>query len=208
MNGMPHEDTLVKVGLFGGTFNPIHTAHIIIAEWIRSELNLDTVYFMPTALPPHKCNDQSIVDIKMRKEMVRLAIQDNPHFQLAEYETDPRNVSYSVDTVRTFLKNNSLSSSELYFIIGEDNLHQLSTWKEPVGLSHLCRIVVARRPVDLPVAIPEGMAPLIHLKTPQIDISASEIRERIGNNQSIRYMVPESVERYIREHKLYGADNG
>jgi len=195
----------VKVGLFGGTFNPVHTAHVILAEWIRDELKLNSIYFIPTALPPHKTSDQAIIDIELRKEMVRLAIQDNPHFKLAEYETDPGNVSYSIDTVRNFLKNHPLGRDDLFFIIGEDNLRILSTWKDPVELSRLCRIVVARRSVDIPVQIPKGIEQPILLQTPNIDISASEIRGRIREKRSIRYLVPEPVERFIREHKLYEA---
>ena len=198
----------MKTGLFGGSFNPVHTAHLVIAEWIRNELNIETLYFVPTAKPPHKTSDNSIIDISLRREMVSLAIIDNPNFILADYESMTDKVSYSVDTVRRFLQEKSLDSNELYFIIGEDNLRALSTWKAPEELSRLCRIVVARRSLDTPLDLPQGMKPPCQLKTPILEISASGIRERIRMNQSIKYLVPEAVEKFIKEHNLYGEDNG
>lgn len=198
----------MKTGLFGGSFNPVHTAHLIIAEWIRNELHIETLYFVPTAKPPHKTSDNSIIDISLRREMVSLAIKDNPGFKLSDYESMTDEVSYSVDTVRRFLQEKSLDSNELYFIIGEDNLRALSTWKAPEELSRLCRIVVARRSLDTPLDLPQGMKPPCQLKTPILEISASSIRERVRLNQSIKYLVPEAVEKFIKEHNLYGEDNG
>jgi len=198
----------VNTGFFGGSFNPVHTAHLIIAEWIRNELDIKTLYFIPTANPPHKTSDKSIIDISLRREMVSLAIKDNPNFKLADHESKTEEVSYSVDTVRRFLQEKSLVSNELYFIIGEDNLRGLPTWKDPVELSRLCSIVVARRSLDTSLDLPQGMKPPHQLKTPNIEISASGIRKRIRKNQSIKYLVPEAVEKFIKEHTLYEEDNG
>jgi nicotinate-nucleotide adenylyltransferase len=202
----------VKVGLFGGSFNPIHYAHLIIAEWVRDALELDILYFLPTALPPHKKSNNSLINPEMRKKMVLLAIQDNPAFQLLDYETDSSHVSYSVDTVRRFLFENksasggqdhSISGKNVYFIIGEDNFRTIAAWKEPVELSALCRIVVVRRNTTVSLKLPVDMERPISLETPLIDISASEIRMRIFHGKSIRYLVPESVRQFIEENGLY-----
>ena len=193
----------MKVGLFGGSFNPIHYAHLIIAEWVRDALELDILYFLPTALPPHKKSNDSLINPEMRKKMVHLAIQDNPAFQLLDYETDSSHVSYSVDTVRRFLQDHSISGKNVYFIIGEDNFRTIAAWKEPVELSALCRIVVVRRNTAVSLKLPVDMERPISLETPLIDISASEIRMRIFHGKSIRYLVPESVRQFIEENGLY-----
>jgi len=198
----------VNTGLFGGSFNPVHTAHLIIAEWIRNELDIKALYFIPTATSPHKTSDKSIIDISLRREMVALAIKDNPNFKIADHESKTKDVSYSVDTVRWFLQEKSLNRNELYFIIGEDNLRGLPTWKDPIELSSICTIVVARRSIDISLDLPQGMKPPHQLKTPNIEISASGIRERIRKNQSIKYLVPEAVGKFIKEHQLYEEDNG
>lgn len=193
----------MRTGLFGGTFNPVHTAHLIIAEWIRSELDLDSIHFVPTANPPLKKTNPSIVDIALRKEMVRLAIKDNPHFYLTDYETDTDTISYSVDTVRRFIADHSVDRKDLYFIIGEDNLKILPEWKDAGEISRLCRIVVARRSSVTVLEVPDGIEQPLLLMTPKIELSASDIRRRISKNLSVRYMVPAAVGQFIRERKLY-----
>ena len=193
----------MKTGLFGGTFNPIHTAHLIIAEWIREEVPLDEVFFIPTAHPPHRQHDTEIIDIRSRIGMVRCAIEGCPGFRLADYESDPAVTAYSVDTVRDFLGRNPELAGNLYFIIGEDNYRLLHTWKEAAELSRLCTLVVARRQTGEVQQKLENLQEPVFVDTPYIDISASMIRERIRAGRSIRYMVPEAVERYIQEHNLY-----
>lgn len=193
----------MKAGLFGGSFNPIHYAHLIIAEWVRDSLGLDVIYFLPTAIPPHKKADSSLVDAEIRKEMVRLAIQDNPSFQVLDYEADVSHVSYSIETVRRFLQEYSVAPKDVYFIIGEDNFRAIATWKEPDELSRLCRIVVARRNTSISLELPEDMDPPLYLETPLLDISAREIRMHIFQGKSIRYLVPEPVREFILKHHLY-----
>jgi len=197
----------VKIGLFGGTFNPVHSGHVLIAEWIRCEIEIETVYFIPTAVPPHRPDDKSIIDIKHRCAMVRLAIEGNPHFKISDHESNPGSVSYAVDTVRAFKENMRLSKESIYYLIGADNLFHLAAWKEQETLSELCKIVVARRPSVAMEEIHDTLSDRIIVQTPLIDISASDIRKRVSHNLSIRYMVPPKVESYIHSHKLYGAGN-
>jgi len=193
----------VKIGLFGGTFNPVHNAHLIIAAWIADALGLDCLYLMPTAQPPHRPDDAAIIDIRHRVAMVRLAIQDNPAFRVVDYESDPAVTTYSIDTVRRFLQQNPDARGSLYFIIGEDNFRLLATWKEAVELSRLCRITVASRGASSGENIPEGLVPPLFIGTPRIDISATMVRERLLSGKPVRYLIPEPVEAYIREHNLY-----
>ena len=197
----------MKIGLFGGTFNPVHSGHLLIAEWIRCQIEINTVYFIPTAVPPHRSEDNSIIDIEHRCAMVRLAIEDNPHFKIADYESNPESVSYAVDTIREFRENMQLSKESMYYMIGADNLLHLAAWKEQDALSDMCKIVVARRPSVSMEEVRDILSDQIIVQSPLIDISASDIRKRISKNSSIRYMVPSGVESYIHTHKLYGAGN-
>jgi len=193
----------VKVGLFGGTFNPIHNAHLIIAEWILDYLGLAAVYFTPTAYPPHKGENKDIIEISHRIEMVRRAIENNPDFKLADFESKTSATAYSIDTVREFLKQNRKTAGNLYFIIGEDNFRMLHTWKEAVELSRLSQIVVARRSIDLPENIPNGLTPPLFVDTPRIDISASMVRDRIRMGKPVTYLIPNTVEDYINSNNIY-----
>lgn len=193
----------MKAGLFGGTFNPVHNAHLILAEWICESLGLGAMFMTPTAQPPHKTANTDIIDIHHRINMLRIAISDNPLFKLAEFETDPSVKAYSIDTVRKFLNQYPEFTGKLFFIIGEDNFRLLSTWKEAEGLSRLCKITVARRSVDIPADIPENMEPPLFVDTPRIDISSTMVRDRIKADKTVGYIIPKNVENYIIEHGLY-----
>ena len=193
----------MKVGLFGGTYNPIHTAHLIIAEWIRDFLDLDSMFLMPTAHPPHKRDETGIIGIEHRIKMVRLAVESEPGLNVADFESDPEATVYSIDTVRHFLHANPDAEGNLFFIIGEDNFRTLGSWKDPVGLSRLCTIVVARRSTGTADLPPEGIEGALIVDTPHIDISASMVRERVRTGRSIRYLVPAPVASYIEKHGLY-----
>ncbi|MFC1513896.1 nicotinate (nicotinamide) nucleotide adenylyltransferase [candidate division KSB1 bacterium] len=194
----------MKIGLYGGTFNPIHNAHLIIAEIICDELDLDRMYFIPTAQPPHRKKDRSIISVKFRLDMVKLAIQDNKRFELSTIEADNDNVSYTVDTVKHFSEKFRLDRSGLFFVLGEDNLKILSKWKDPDRISELSTIVVAGRTSEDIKNIPEKIGSFLVPKTPIIRISASLIRKRLKESRSVKYLVPDSVEKYIIENNLYG----
>jgi nicotinate-nucleotide adenylyltransferase len=167
--------------------------------------------FVPAGLPPHK-RDQRITAPEQRLEMVKLAIAGNPHFAVSRMDMDRFGPSYTVDTIRLFLDAWG-SSTEIYFLMGADSLIELATWRQPDRLIRLCRIVVVGRPgyeVDLQELdrLLPGAASLVRLvDTPALDISSTDIKRRVGEGYSIRYMVPQAVERYILEHGLYATNS-
>lgn len=200
----------MNVGVLGGTFDPIHMGHLIIAEEVRARLGLGEVLFVPAGQPWLKLNNaNSISSAEHRLEMVRLAIADEPAFRLSAMEIDRPGPSYTVDTIAE-LRSQIGADDKLFFILGWDNLNQLPRWHQPLRLVKLCRLVPVRR-VDfaspdldsLEAAIPGLSQSLVMLDTPQIEISSSEIRARVARGLSIHQLVPEPVERYVIEHGLY-----
>ena len=198
----------MNIGVLGGTFDPIHMGHLIIAEEVRARLDLTEVLFVPAGQPLLKPNNV-ISPAQHRVEMVRLAIADEPSFKLATMEIERPGPSYTVDTI-TELGSQIRAGAKLFFILGWDNLIQLPQWHQPRRLVKLCRLVPVPRvghpspDLDsLEAAIPGLSQSIIMLDTPQIEISSSEIRERVARGLSIHQLVPEAVERYIREHGLY-----
>jgi len=200
----------MNVGVLGGTFDPIHMGHLIIAEEVRSRLNLAEVLFVPAGKPWLKLNSvNAISPAEHRVAMVRLAIDDEPAFRLSTTEIERPGPSYTVDTMAE-LSNQIGPDGRLYFILGWDNLDQLPQWHQPQRLVKLCHLVPVRRvgfaspDLDaLEKAIPGLAKSLVMLDTPQIEISSSEIRARVARGLSIHQLVPEPVERYITEHGLY-----
>jgi len=200
----------MNIGVLGGTFDPIHMGHLIIAEEVRARLDLDEVLFVPAGRPWLKLNNANAISPpRHRLEMVRLAIADEPAYRLSTMEIDRPGPSYTVDTMAE-LSNQVGAEGKLYFILGWDNLNQLPRWHQPQRLVELCRLVPVRRvgfaspDLDsLEAAVPGLAKSLVMLDTPQIEISSSEIRQRVARGLSIHQLVPEPVERYIVEHKLY-----
>jgi len=198
----------MRIGILGGTFDPIHLGHLIIAEEARLKLELSKVIFIPAGQPWLKAN-RFITPKEQRLEMVKLATSSNPYFEVSTAEIEREGPSYSVDTVSA-LREELGSGVELYFIVGPDALAGLPLWKEPARLVRLCQIVWVSKPnspnpdlAELEAAIPGISSQLKFIPTPQIGISSTEIRERVAKGLSIRYLVPQEVERYIYEHKLY-----
>ena len=200
-------DSGLRIGIIGGTFDPIHVGHLIIADQVRTHLGLSRMVFVPAGLPPHKL-DQQITDPEQRLEMIKLAIADNPHFCVSRIDVDRFGPSYTVDMVRLFLDAWG-ANTEIHFLMGSDSLAELVTWRQPDRLMRLCRIVAVGRPgyeVDLQELdrLLPGAALLVRLlDTPTLDISSTDIRRHVHNSHSIRYMVPQTVEHYIYEHGLY-----
>jgi nicotinate-nucleotide adenylyltransferase len=201
----------MKIGVLGGTFDPIHIGHLKVAEEVTARLNLSEIIFMPAGQPWLK-GDNPISLAEHRVEMVRLAIAGKPNFKLSTIEIDRAGPTYTVDTIDE-LRRQLGSGHELFFILGWDNLTQLPQWQEPSRLIKLCCLVAVPRvgypDIDLSsldAVIPGLSQRVILLDSPRVDINASEIRQRVGQGLSIHYLVPEPVERYIREHKLYSAD--
>lgn len=186
-----------RIGILGGTFNPPHLGHLLMAEQVGKQLDLDEVWFMPTSKPPHAPGKKTIA-AQHRMEMVQLAIQDNPLFKLQPYEVFKGGVNYTVDTMRHFV--NEFPQSDFYFIIGGDSVRDLPTWKNIDELSHLIQFVGIRRPGTEDIV---SEYPVIWVDSPLVELSSTEIRLRVYLEQSIRYQVPEAVEDYIYQHKLY-----
>jgi nicotinate-nucleotide adenylyltransferase len=198
----------MNIGVLGGTFDPIHMGHLIIAEEVRARLDLAEVLFVPSGQPWLKMNNV-ISPAEHRVEMVRLAITNEPSFKLSTMEIERAGPSYTVDTIAELSRQIGVGD-KLFFILGWDNLNQLPQWHEPSRLVRLCRLVPVPRvgypspDLDsLEAAVPGLSQSIIMLDTPQIEISASEIRERVARGLSIHQLVPELVERYIQEHRLY-----
>jgi len=202
----------MRVGVFGGTFDPIHYGHLIAAEEARWRLALAEVLFAPAAQPPHKPG-QPISSVEHRLAMVELAIAGNPHFRLSRIDLDRPGPHYTVDTI-PLLQSELGPQAELYLIIGLDSLVKLHTWRQPARLIRLCRLAVVSRPGqhlnlgELEATLPD-LGERVHLlETPEIGISAEDLRRRVRAGQSIKYQVPEAVEAYIYAHGLYRAACG
>ena len=198
----------MKIGILGGTFDPIHNGHLKIAEAARKKLGLNEVYFMPAAKTPLK-EGISISAVEHRVKMVRLAIAGKPRFKLSTIELDRPGLSYTADTIAELRKKLG-AETELYFIIGWDSLSQFARWREPARIIRMCRLVAVPRPgytmpdpKALEAAIPGMSESLIVLDNPEIAISATEIRERVANGLSIRRLVPKPVAEYIQKNGLY-----
>lgn len=198
----------MNIGVLGGTFDPIHNGHIAVAEEVRTRLNLTEILFVPAGQPWLK-EARPILAAEHRIQMVRLAIAEEPYFKLATIEIDRAGPSYTVDTI-TELQAQPGSGDELFFILGWDNLAQLPQWREPSRLIKMCRLVAVPRPGyslpnldSLEAVIPGLSRRLIILDKPEIDIDATEIRNRVAQGLPISHLVPEPVDDYIRQHKLY-----
>ena len=188
----------MKIGILGGTFNPIHMGHLILAEEAYYKLKLDKLIFVPAFMPPHK-EMTPPVSPQDRLNMVRLAIEDNPHLEVSTFEIDLRKKSYSVDTLREFRKIYG-EDSALYFITGSDSLKDLFSWKDVNDIFKISKFIVANRPGYPMKDVPKNVETVVI--TP-IEISSQDIRKRLKEGRSIRYLVPEKVRLYIIEHNLY-----
>ncbi len=206
-----------RIALFGGSFDPVHFGHLIVARAIAERLDLDRVILLPSGSPPHKEAD-ALADAEHRAEMVELAIAGEPVFGISDFDRSRSGPSYTIDTVRHF-RDRFGPDARLYWIIGADSLAELSTWRRVGELVEACEIVTAARPA-LPRRAPKEAdawgslrdvlsdAQIVRLKqgelhTPLIDISSTEIRNRVTAGRSIRYFVPDAVADYINRHRLY-----
>lgn len=198
-----------KVGILGGTFNPIHIGHLMIGEQAYSVCDLDTVLVMPSAKPPHK-SDSNILDEKHRSKMVKLAISGNKHFEYSDFELTREGYIYTSDTLE--ILTNSHPDTKYYFILGEDSLMDIEKWYKPDTVLKLCTIAVIHRnneqtddELDNQIKYLQTKynAVIIKLDMPRIDISSTDIRNRVQAHRTIKYMVPSDVENYIYQNDLY-----
>jgi nicotinate-nucleotide adenylyltransferase len=200
-----------RVGILGGTFDPVHYGHLVIAEEVYAALKLAEMVFVPSGQPPHKLNEV-ITAAQHRLAMLELAIASNPHFSISLVELDRPGPSYTVDTLR-LLRKQWGEQTAIYFLIGWDSLEELLTWHDAVGmLKQLNYLVAVRRPGYneaggyrdwLESRSPGIKQRLLVVEAPQLDISSTDLRLRVAEGRPIKYQTPESVEQYIRQYGLY-----
>jgi nicotinate-nucleotide adenylyltransferase len=195
----------MRLGLFGGTFDPIHLGHLIMAEQCREACRLDRVWFVVAGAPPHKRGDRT--PVSHRIEMARIAIAGHQGFEVSDLEASRPGPHYSVDTLEAVRQERP--GDELFFLIGADSLVDLPSWRDPAGIARLATIVVVNRPgmdeVD-PSFLPSfgpGTRDLLFVTIPSIGIASKDLRQRLAERRTIRYMVPRAVESYIEAQGLY-----
>jgi nicotinate-nucleotide adenylyltransferase len=193
---------LKRLGLFGGTFDPIHVAHLVLAEQAREQLKLDRVLFMPSAQPPHKL-DREISPAKLRLEMVELAVAGFPEFEVSYLEVNREGPSYTVDTLKAVKTKHP--DAELFLLLGGDMLADFPNWRSPDEILSLATLGVMQRdgsPTEPPLML-AGKVQTVN--APLLDISGTDLRRRVKEGRSIRFFVPAAVEAFIRSHGLYGS---
>ena len=188
----------MKIGILGGTFNPVHIGHLILAEEASEKLKLDKVVFMPVYLPPHK-NAPELIAAQDRYQMCLWATKDNSNFAVSRLEIDRQGKSYSVETLKELRKKYG-KKAQMFFLTGSDSLKELFSWKDVDEIFKLSQFVVAQRP-GYPIERLPGEAKVV-LITP-IEVSSSLIRQRVKEGKSIRYLVPDKIREYIVNHNLY-----
>ena len=198
----------MKIGIMGGTFDPIHLGHLATAEAVRENFSLDEILFIPAARPPHKLG-KKVSDEKHRLAMTILATQSNKFFRVSDMELKRTGLSYTLDMMNELQKNFG-ASAELFFIIGADSLADLSKWHAAKELVEKCHFIATTRPgADANFSAVKkffGEAATKHIHrvtTPGLEISSTDIREKIRLGRSIKYLVPEAVEEYILREKIY-----
>ena len=215
-----------RIGLFGGTFDPIHFGHLRAAEEIKHILNLDKILFIPSAIPPHKENSH-ITLAKDRLEMIRLAIDGNKCFEISDFEIESKSPSYTIITLEHF-KNNE-PDSEFYFIVGNELFNEIETWRDYKRLFELANFAVITRPgfseldssriplalkgdfryhntIDNVISFTNNKKEIVFIEIKGIEISSTDIRGFVKSKQSIKYLVPDKVEQYILSQKLYAEE--
>ncbi len=200
----------MKIGVLGGSFNPPHLGHLMMAHDALDQGNLDRVLFVPAATPPHKANHDGMISAEHRLSMTRLAIEGESRFEVCDDEIRRGGISFTVDTLRRLKA--ARPGDELALIIGGDTLKELPTWREIDAILNLCRVITVARPGFNKVQMSPALGPPWPEKLPAgvitghlMDISSTDIRARVFQHRSIRFLVPDAVERYIAANKLYQA---
>lgn len=200
----------MRLGILGGTFDPIHIGHLVLAEEAWYQLGLEKVLLVPAADPPHK-RGRRLSLVEHRVQMIQLAIADNPHLALSRVDVDRPGPHYTLDMVRLLLEQYG-PGTDLYFLMGLDSLADLPNWHEPTKLVELCNLVALSRPDSgfdwdaLEARLPEVRWRVIFLPMPELQISSTMLQQRARQGRPIRYQVLPAVEEYIRQHGLYQHD--
>lgn len=197
-----------KVGIMGGTFNPIHVGHLFLAENAYEQLELSKVLFMPSKNPPHKEKPDMVTE-QQRVDMIALAIQSNPHFELSTFELTREGMTYTADTLTLLTEQNP--DIEYYFIVGADSLFYMHKWRNPQIIFNLCTVIAANRDEAAPEELEKQAgflnktynARIKFIQMPTIQIASAVIRKRIAEGKSVRYYLTDAVNDYILANKLY-----
>lgn len=198
-----------KIGILGGTFNPIHYGHLVIAQWAKEGYSLDKVLFIPSGTPPHKLEDK-VLEYHHRYLMTVLATLDQASFEVSQIEINRKGPSYTIDTIN-YLKKMYGSGVKLYFITGADSIFEIYTWNRYKELLGACYFIAATREgynnEELDEKIKEihdiYNSKIYKMKVPDLGISSTELRKRIDEGKTIKYLLPSVVEQYISKNKLY-----
>ncbi|GAC1568759.1 MAG: nicotinate-nucleotide adenylyltransferase [Ktedonobacteraceae bacterium] len=205
-----------RVGVIGGTFDPVHYGHLVIAEEVHAALDLAEMVFVPAGQQPHK-PDSQVSTAEHRLAMLELALASNAHFSISRVDLERPGPSYTVDTLR-LLRQQWGEQTAIYFVIGWDSLEYFFTWRDPAGiLKQLSYLVAVRRPgynedsnyrASLEARLPGIKQKLLVVSAPQLDISSTDLRARVAEGRPIKYQLPESVEQYIVQQRLYQHKEG
>lgn len=203
------EQKVSKLAVMGGTFDPIHYGHLVTAETVREKYGFDRVIFMPTGNPPHK-GSKSVTFSEHRFLMVHMATIGNPYFEVSRMEIDRRGHTYTIDTIKE-MRSFFGEDLDICFITGADAVLEILTWKNVPELLSLCKFIAVTRPGYYKEQLEEKVSELrelfnsdiIIMDVPSFAISSTDIRERVALNRSVRYLIPENVEEYIRKNDLY-----
>lgn len=195
----------MRLGIMGGTFDPVHYGHLVIAEEARYEFALDRVVWVPAGDPPHK-QSREVVSQEHRYAMVLLATASHPAFEVSRLELERSGPSYTVDTIRAFSE--LRPEAELFFITGADATLEILTWHRHDDLIRMCRFIAVTRPGydlnRLSAELPEPyLARISTIQAPGVDISSTDLRQRLRDGEPVKYLVPEAVEAYLQKHRLY-----
>ena len=193
----------MKICIFGGTFDPPHLGHLLIAQTISEAEEFDKIIFVPALKNPLKSKEIAS-SIENRLKMLEIAVEGNPHFDISDNEIKRGGYSYSIDTIRYIKKEHNLKRDELYFLIGSDILKSFHNWREPEKILEECQVIVALRPGFKPSSIPNWILSEIQFANiPRFELSATQIRKRWKEDKTIRYMVTQPVWEFINKNSLY-----